>query len=162
VEADIISKYLQKATACQAASDNTPQPPKIPIESTPGRKKVSNSSTNVRLNNSSLANPKPPSLPIQISNHNPEEQVASLKQKENSWALVARNGHKKVAHYSHLPNLQHQYRGNNKSKKTLENKNRPKDRLFVRLPADHEWRALVLLTMKRRTIPKIRTLALLI
>ncbi|POS82595.1 hypothetical protein EPUL_006311, partial [Erysiphe pulchra] len=94
-EADIIRKYLQKAIACLAASDNIPQPPKIPIESKPGKKKVSNSSTNVRLNNSSLANSNLPSLPTQISNHNLEEQIASLKQKENSWAMVARNGYKK-------------------------------------------------------------------
>ncbi|POS82790.1 hypothetical protein EPUL_003675, partial [Erysiphe pulchra] len=156
-EADIIRKYLQKAIACLAASDNIPQPPKIPIESKPGKKKVPNSSTYVRLNNSSMANSNLPCLPTQISNHNLEEQVASLNQKENSWAMVARNGHKKsrtivpvaisskatgTRNYSHLPNLHHQYRENNKSKKTLENKNRPDDRLFVRLPADHEWRAL--------------------
>ncbi|POS82289.1 hypothetical protein EPUL_005800 [Erysiphe pulchra] len=140
-EADIIRKYLQKAIACLAASDNIPQHPKIPIESKPGQKKVSNSSTNVRLINSSLANSNLPSLPPQFSNHNLEEQVASLKQKENSWAMVARNGHKKsrtivpvaisskatgTRNYSHLSNLHHQL----------------DDRLFVRLPADHEWRAL--------------------
>lgn len=156
-EADIIRKYLQKVIACLAASDNLSQPPKIPIESKPGKKKVSISSTSVKLNNSSLANSKILSPPIQISNHNLEEQVPSLKQKENSWAMVTRNGHKKsrtivpvaispkatgTRHNSHLPNLHHQNREINKRKKTLENKNRQDDRLFVRLPADHEWRAL--------------------
>lgn len=156
-EAEIIRKYLQKAIACLAASNNIPQPPKIPIEPKPGKKKFSISSSNVRLNNSSLANSKLPTLPTQISNNNLEKQVMSLKQKENSWAMVARNGHKKsrtilpaaisskatgIRHHSHLPNPQHQNRENNKSKKIPENKNRPDDRLFVRLSADHERRAL--------------------
>ena len=81
------------------------------------------------------------------------------KQKENSWATVARNGHKKsrtvvpvaipsittgFRYHSQLPNTQPQSREINKikNKKKLENKNRPDDRLFVRLPADHEWRTL--------------------
>ncbi|POS83693.1 hypothetical protein EPUL_005062, partial [Erysiphe pulchra] len=156
-EADIIRKYLQKAIACLAASENISQPPKISIKSKPGKKKVSNSPSNVRLNKSSLVNSKLPTLPTQISNHNLKEKVISLKQKENSWAIVARNGHKKLRtivpvaissiatgtrDHFHLPNPQHQNSENNKSKKKLENENKPDDRLFVRLPVDHECRAL--------------------
>ncbi|KHJ35305.1 putative eka-like protein [Erysiphe necator] len=157
-EADIIRKYLQKALACLAASDNLAQPPKIPIESKPGKKKSSNSPSNAVLKNLS-ANSKPSTLPTQNINKNLEKQIVPLKQKENTWPMVAQNGHKKsrtivpvttssiatgTRHQHHLPNPQHQNRENNKTKnkKTSQNENKPDDRLFVRLPADHEWRAL--------------------
>ncbi|POS83608.1 hypothetical protein EPUL_004980, partial [Erysiphe pulchra] len=136
-EADVIRKHLQKAIACLAASDNIPQPPKMPIESKKGKKKVSNSPSNVRLNTSSLVNSKLPTLPTQISNHNLKEQVSRtiVPVAISSIATGTR-------HHSHLPNPQYQNSENNKSKKTLGNENKPVGRLFVRLPVDHEWRAL--------------------
>ncbi|KHJ34622.1 putative eka-like protein [Erysiphe necator] len=79
-EADIIRKYPQRGIA---------------FESKSGKEKASNSPSKVRLNNSSVASSKPPTLPTQISNHNLEQPVLYLKQKENSWTKVARNGHKK-------------------------------------------------------------------
>ncbi|POS85318.1 hypothetical protein EPUL_003041, partial [Erysiphe pulchra] len=142
-------KNFSHAIACLAASNTTPQPPKIPIESKPGKEKVSNS----------LANSKLHTPPTQNSNHNLQEQVFPFKQKEMTWAMVARSGHKKFCtvvpvatpsiatrtrQKSHLPNSQHQNKENNKIKfkNKIENAKKQDDRLFMRLPTDHEWRAL--------------------
>ncbi|KHJ36175.1 putative eka-like protein [Erysiphe necator] len=91
--ADIFRKNLQKATAFLDTSDNLAQPPKIPIELKPGKKKFSNSPSNAGLNDL-LANLKPPNLPSQNFIKNLEKQVVPLKQKENKQAMVGRNGHK--------------------------------------------------------------------
>ncbi|POS81813.1 hypothetical protein EPUL_006290, partial [Erysiphe pulchra] len=138
-EADIIREYLQKAIACLAASDNLAQPPKIPIESKPGKKKSSNSPGNAGLNNLSV-NSKLPTLPTQNFNKNLEKQVKSRTIVPVVTSSIATG----IRHQTHLPNPQHQNRERNKtkSKKTYDNENKTDDRLSLRLSADHEWRAL--------------------
>ncbi|KHJ30075.1 putative eka-like protein [Erysiphe necator] len=154
-EADVIRKYLQKAIAHLVASDNAPQPPEIPIESKPSKMKSSNLPRNSKIIDSRVANSKTPTLPSQNYNLNIKGQVACPKQKENSWVMVARNGHKKARTIVPLASLstgqstkhkllpsypQHQKRDVHKKKTRKENKS--DNRLFVRLPADHEWRIL--------------------
>ncbi|KHJ34065.1 putative eka-like protein [Erysiphe necator] len=150
-EADIIRKYLQKAIAYLFALDNAPQPPETPIESKPSKMKSVNLPRNSKIIDSHVANSKTPTLPSQNYSLNIKEQVACPKQTENSWVIVARNGHKKARTIATLATLstgqstkhnllpsypQHQKRNVNKKKTGKENKS--DNRHFVRLPTDLE------------------------
>ncbi|KHJ34013.1 putative eka-like protein [Erysiphe necator] len=154
-EADIIRKYLQKAIAYLVASDNAPKLPEIPIESKPSKMKSVNLLRNSKIIDSHVANSKTPTLSSQNYNLNIKEQVACPKQTENSWVMVARNGHTKARTIAHLstpstsqstkhnllPSYPHHQKRNAHKKKTGK-ENKSDNRLFMRLPTDHEWRML--------------------
>ncbi|KHJ34773.1 putative eka-like protein [Erysiphe necator] len=155
-EAELIRKYLREAIACLAASNNASKPPKIPIATKPNKMKGSNKTNALKQNKLLIATPKHIICP-NLQNVQAEivEPARPQKQKEKSWAMVTRNGLKKsristpavnpqnvispndVIHLTSRPKTHNKDLGKN-----VEVENKSDNRLFIRLPLDHEWRKL--------------------
>ncbi|KHJ33837.1 putative eka-like protein [Erysiphe necator] len=139
-EAEFIRNYIRKAIARLASSDNSPKPPQIPMNTKPCQTKDRCQEKDSEKNNPPTGLYKPPKdTPGQ-----------------NSWAIVARNGHKKSRVTTTTPLVSKnistgdQQKPSTSSKSTM-NKNiksknakeiSPDSRLLLRLPANHEWRNL--------------------
>ncbi|KHJ31409.1 putative eka-like protein [Erysiphe necator] len=156
-EADLVRNYLQQAIALLAASDNAPKSPPIPHQTKPLKSKSVSQGKDIiknkALNHSSttLKSHKESQSRKSI----PEDHFDVNKIQQNSWATVARNGHKKSRVQQSVLNLtnnikplQHHLpvrpslimRNSKNAKKSYAEKT--DSRLFVRLPLEHEWRKL--------------------
>ncbi|KHJ31262.1 putative eka-like protein [Erysiphe necator] len=155
-EAELIRKYLREAIACLATSNNAPKPPKIPIATKPNKMKSSNKTNTLKQNKLLIATPKHITCP-NLQNVQAEivEPTRPQKQKEKSWAMVTRNGLKKSRISTPAVNPQNEIspndvihltsrpKTNNKDLgKKVKVENKSDNRLFIRLPLDHEWRKL--------------------
>ncbi|KHJ31628.1 putative eka-like protein [Erysiphe necator] len=156
-EDDLVKNYLQQAITLLAASDNASKSPPIPHLTKPlktkgfiqGKDLTKNKAPNIFLNTLTSQKESQPRKSI------PEDHFEINKVQQNSWVMIARNGHKKSRAQQSLQNpmnntkpLQHHLpvqspsimRNSKNSKKS--NLDKSDSRLFVRLPLEHEWRKL--------------------
>ncbi|KAI0997117.1 hypothetical protein K3495_g11070 [Podosphaera aphanis] len=153
-EAEIIRTYLQQAIARLAASENAPEPPKVPVQTKPRSKDIYNSKESKKK--LLLATPSISMLPGGSQHHkgNLELPAKPPNVTESSWATVARNGHKKVR--TSVPKLTPSKNMNPKPQTCLSarpqpsksargsksNQNDSDKRLFAQSPLEYEWRKL--------------------
>ncbi|KHJ31243.1 putative eka-like protein [Erysiphe necator] len=137
--------YLQQAIANFAAADSSPSPPHIPSHTRPSNGNIN--STNKDKNSEKVVVSTPRiALPLSPNSKPTHEVVLPSipKTSDNSWATVACNGQKKARVFA-------SNKMQDAPKAKISQRQLPKDksetsgsdqRLFVRLPQDHEWRKL--------------------
>ncbi|POS86016.1 hypothetical protein EPUL_001592 [Erysiphe pulchra] len=132
--------YLRLAIAHFAAVDTSPAPPN-------------------GLNKVAIATPRTPmGVVAKIGKINEAPSILKIpKLTENTWATVARNGHKKVR-VSPSTKTQVVSIDTIKDKSKIaspSNKDSSDKRLFIRLPLDHEWRKLALAGIREVIVKKL-------
>ncbi|KAI0999532.1 hypothetical protein K3495_g8662 [Podosphaera aphanis] len=156
-EADIIRGYLQQAIARLAASESVPSPPKVPIHTKPVKSKNSNTAKENNGKKVLVATPALSTLTGGKQQNNALLETikkGNNQEQQHNWVTIARNGHKKRCSSApsqaplssnlqeqqvYLPTRPHTRTADlGKKKKNNENDNR----LFLRLPSEHEWRKL--------------------
>lgn len=140
--------YLRQAISNFVAADSPPSPSRVPINTRPSK---GNGKGKGKGNDISLAKKIVVATPrtvlskaINLKKNNEVDLPNAPQTSDKSWAIVARNGQKK-ARIVH--SIKTQVPTGNKNAPRALNKNNSNtsvsdNRLFVRLPQDHEWRKL--------------------
>ncbi|KHJ31098.1 putative eka-like protein [Erysiphe necator] len=153
-EAESFKAYLRLAISNLAATDTSPTPPRVPIHTRPnkGNGNVKGKEIDRNLTKKvAVATPRIilTQVPSREINKNPE-LPKTPPSGDNSWATVARKSQKKArinlsttARLALLGKTSHCSNNKDKSENpTSSTKAISDNRLFLRLPQDHEWRKL--------------------
>ncbi|KHJ34274.1 putative eka-like protein [Erysiphe necator] len=148
-EAEAIKVYLRLAISNFVAADSSPSPPRVPTHTRPNKGNGNEKGKEIDKNLAkkiAVATPRVIQAPSRGLNINAElPRIPKLN--DNSWATVARKGQKKAridisTPARVAPASKIALRPTNKNKITSPTKAISDNRLFLRLPQEHEWRKL--------------------
>ncbi|KHJ36201.1 putative eka-like protein [Erysiphe necator] len=150
-EAEAIIACLRLAISNFAAADSSPFPPRVPTHTRPSKDNRNGKSKEIDKNLTkkiAVATPRFILNPGPGREFNINTELPRIpKLSDNSPATVARKGHKKsridiITSARVAPAKKTAIRPTNKDKTTSPTKAILDNRLFLRLPQDHEWRKL--------------------